>query len=70
SRLRVEKVDLDKGGLIEVWLSGTYKPSGDPCDNSRVKAQIWNTIKQFRGVKKTNIFLNRIPFGDRLSNDK
>ncbi len=70
SRLRVEKVDFDKGGLIEVWLSGTYKPSGDPCDNSRVKAQIWNTIKQFRGVKKTNIFLNRIPFGDRLSNDK
>ena len=70
SKLRVEKVDLNKSGLIEVWFSGTYQPSGDPCDNTRVRTQIWHTIKQFRGVKTTNIFLKGIPFGDRLANDK
>jgi hypothetical protein len=69
SRIRVEKVDLNKSGLIEVWMSGSYQRSGDPCDNTRVKAQIWSTIKQFRGVETTNIFMNDIPFGDRLSND-
>lgn len=71
SRIRVEKVTHDSAsGLISVHLSGTYKPSGDDCDNTRVKAQIWTTIKQFRAVTSTNIFLNSIPFGDRLSNDK
>jgi hypothetical protein len=70
SRIRVQKVDYNKSGLIEVWMSGSYKPTGDPCDNTRVKAQIWSTIKQFRGVETTNIFLNDIPFGDRLANDK
>lgn len=69
SRIRVERVDFRKGGLIEVWMSGSYQRSGDPCDNTRVKSQIWNTIKQFRGIETTNIFLNDIPFGDRLSND-
>lgn len=70
SRIRVQKVDYRRSGLIEVWMTGSYQRSGDPCDNTRVKAQIWSTIKQFRGVETTNIFLNDIPFGDRLSNDK
>ena len=71
SSIRVKKVSYrSKIGLVDVYMSGDYNPSGDPCDNLRVKAQIWSTIKQFRGVKNTNIFLNNIPFGDRLSNDK
>ena len=71
SNLRVNNVSFNDGnGLITVDLSGTYKPSGDDCDNTRVKAQIWGTIRQWRGVKATNIYLNGIPFGDRLSNDK
>jgi len=71
SNIRVKNVSYrSKIGLVEVYMSGDYNPSGDPCDNLRVKAQIWSTIKQFRGVKNTNIFLNNIPFGDRLSNDK
>jgi hypothetical protein len=71
SNIRVKNVSFrSKIGLVEVYMSGDYNPSGDPCDNLRVKAQIWSTIKQFRGVKNTNIFLNNIPFGDRLSNDK
>jgi hypothetical protein len=71
SNLSVQHVEFDDpGGLISVWLSGDYNPSGDDCDNTRVKAQIWSTVRQFRGIERTNIFLNDIPFGDRLSNDK
>lgn len=71
SNLRVNKVNFNsKNGLITVDLTGTYKPTGDDCDNSRVKAQIWQTIRQYREIKATNIYLNGIPFGDRLSNDK
>jgi len=71
SRIRVDRVKFDsKTGLISVWLHGTYKPSGDDCDNTRVKAQVWSTARQFRDIKMTNIFLNEIPFGDRVSNDK
>ncbi len=71
SNLRVNSVNFNsKNGLITVELTGTYKPTGDDCDNSRVKAQIWQTIRQYRDIKATNIYLNGIPFGDRLSNDK
>lgn len=71
SNLRVNKVNFNsKNGLITVELTGTYKPTGDNCDNSRVKAQIWQTIRQYKEVKATNIYLNGIPFGDRVSNDK
>lgn len=69
SNIRVEKVTFSDG-LITVDLRGTYKPSGDDCDNLRVKAQVWSTARQFRGIRATNIYLNGIPFGDRVSNDK
>jgi len=70
SNLRVNDVNFNEDdGLITVDLSGTYKPSGDKCDNTRVKAQIWGTVRQWREVKATNIYLNGIPFGDRVSND-
>lgn len=70
SSLRVQKVDFkSSSGELSVYLSGTYKPSGEACDNQRVRAQVWTTIKQFRAVKSVTVFLNRVPFGDRLSND-
>lgn len=70
SNLRVNGVDFDSdNGLITVDFTGTYKPTGDKCDNTRVKAQVWQTIRQWREVKATNIYLNGIPFGDRVSND-
>lgn len=69
STLGVREVSYENG-LVQVWLSGEYNPSGDSCDNTRVKAQIWSTIRQFRDVDRTNIYLNNVPFGDRLSNDK
>jgi hypothetical protein len=70
SNIKVDRVRLDDNGLIWVYLRGTYKLPKDDCDNLRVKAQIWLTIRQFTDVKSTNIFLNDIPFGDRVSNDK
>lgn len=71
SNIRVNNVDFnDKTGSVFVDLRGTYKPTGDPCDNSRVKAQVWSTVRQFKQVKTTDILLNGIPFGDRVSNDK
>lgn len=70
SNLRVNGVNFNSdNGLMTVDLSGTYKPTGDKCDNTRVKAQVWQTIRQWREVKATNIYLNGIPFGDRVSND-
>jgi len=69
SNIRVESVKM-KNGLITVNLRGTYVPADDDCGGTRVKAQIWDTIKQQRAVQTTNIYLNGIPFGDRLSNDK
>ncbi len=70
SNLRVNGVNFNSdNGLMTVDLTGTYKPTGDKCDNTRVKAQVWQTIRQWRAVKATNIYLNGIPFGDRVSND-
>jgi hypothetical protein len=68
SNIRVDSVSF-REGLITVNLRGTYKQSGDKCDNTRVKAQVWSTIRQYRAIKATNIYLNDIPFGDRVSND-
>lgn len=71
SNIKVSSVDFSRSsGHITVNLRGTYKKPQDDCDNLRVKAQVWSTAKQFRGVKTTNIYLNGIPFGDRVSNDK
>jgi hypothetical protein len=71
SNIKVGNVKFDRSsGLITVNLRGTYSKPKDDCDNTRVKAQVWSTVKQFRGVKATNIYLNGIPFGDRVSNDK
>jgi len=70
SRLRVQRVDYEGSTRsMEVVLSGTYKPTGDPCDNERVRAQVWATIRQFRGIDSIVVYLNRGLFGDRLSND-
>jgi len=69
SNIKVESVRFNNG-LATVNLRGTYVKPEDDCDNLRVKAQVWTTVRQFRGVRATNIYLNGIPFGDRVSNDK
>jgi hypothetical protein len=71
STFRVQKIDYENSsGFLTVWLSGKYRPSGNDCDNTWVKAQIWSTAKQF-GASSTNFYINGPnPFGDFVSNDK
>lgn len=57
-------------GVISVRLGGTYVRTGDDCDNSRARAQIWQTIRQFSEVKTIDILLNSNLLGDVLANDK
>jgi hypothetical protein len=71
SSIKVADVTFDSGsGLITVNLSGSYVQPDDPCDNTRVRVQVWSTIRQYEGVTSTNIYLNKSPFGDKLSNGK
>ena len=69
SKIRVQSVDFEDG-LVTVNLSGTYIMPEDDCDNLRVRAQVWATVRQYPEVKATNIYLGRVPFGDRVSNDR
>ena len=68
SSMKVDSVSISNG-VATVRLHGTYKPSGDKCDNSRVKAQVWSTILQFRNIDRTIVFINDALLGDRVSND-
>ena len=68
STLNVNNVEVN-GDTAYIWLTGRYIPSKDRCDNSRVKAQIWSTIRQFRDITRPIIYLNKALLGDILSND-
>jgi len=57
-------------GVVSVRLGGTYVRTGDDCDNSRARAQVWQTIRQFSDVKTIDILLNDNLLGDVLANDK
>lgn len=69
STFSVLNVETNTGGAPNIYLGGTYVPSGEKCDNLRVRAQIWTTIRQF-GFNSLNIYLNGRPLGDWLANDK
>ena len=71
SNWRIDSVDFkDYEGLVNVSLSGGYVRSGDRCDDSRVRAQIWSTIRQFPGVKTVYILMNGNLLGDILATGK
>jgi hypothetical protein len=71
SNLEVSNVSFKKYyGEITVDLQGTYVRSGDRCDDSRVRAQVWSTVRQFPEVKKVNVFLNGNLLGDILATGK
>ena len=70
SNLGVADVSFDKySGEILVDLEGTYVRSDDRCDNGRVRAQIWTTIRQFEGIKTVYILLDGNLLGDILSTE-
>ncbi len=71
SNWRVDSVDFKAyEGLASISLSGGYVRSGDRCDDSRVRAQIWTTIRQFPGVKTVYILMNGNLLGDILATGK
>lgn len=71
SNWRIESVEFKAfEGLADVSLSGGYVRSDDRCDDSRVRAQIWTTIRQFPGVKTVYILMNGNLLGDILAAGK
>lgn len=71
SNFQVQSVEYkDFSGYVEVNLVGTYVRSGDRCDDSRVRAQVWTTIRQFPGVKNVKVLLNGNLLGDILATGK
>lgn len=71
SNFQVQSVEYkDFSGYVEVNLLGTYVRSGDRCDDSRVRAQVWTTIRQFPGVKTVKVLLNGNLLGDILATGK
>ena len=70
SNVAIGEVTFKPGpGEVVVNMDGTYVRSGDRCDNARVRAQVWQTIRQFPGVKKVMVLLNGNLLGDILAND-
>ena len=70
SNIAVTSVDYKpSSGEVVVNLDGTYVRSGDRCDNARVRAQVWQTIRQFPGVKSVMVLLKGNLLGDILAND-
>lgn len=59
----------DDGRLIAL-LGGAYKSTGDPCDNLRVRAMVWTTLRQFSEAKIIELYVGNIPLGDYLSNGR
>jgi hypothetical protein len=71
SNILIESVRFKPtSGIAQIRLTGTYVRSGDRCDDSRVRAQIWTTIRQFKDVKTVDILLNENLLGDILATGK
>jgi len=71
SNIAVTNVDFQAFfGKVSVDMEGTYVRSGDRCDDSRVRAQVWSTIRQFTEVKSVYILLNGNLLGDILATGK
>ncbi|MEA3440758.1 MAG: hypothetical protein U9R58_10785 [Chloroflexota bacterium] len=68
SNITIVSVDFKPGnGTATIELTGTYVRSGDRCDDGRVRAQVWTTIRQLSEVKNIYIYLDGQKFGDILA---
>jgi len=67
--LRVSDVSMDNGHLI-VRFTGAFSQPDDPCDNTRVRAQIWSTIGQFQRINSMTVYHNNSFLGDKLARKK
>lgn len=68
SNFNVSSVTFKRDGQVDIQLTGSYGRSGDKCDNSRVREQIWSTVRQFKEIKRVYILLNTSLLGDVLAN--
>lgn len=55
-----------RGETATVKLSGTIQLGG-VCDAPRIEAQLTETITQFPGIKKADIYINDVPLKEILS---
>lgn len=70
SKLRVASVEFDGGQRDEVniVLIGTFVKPKEACDKLRYRAQVWQTVRQFPGIRRANIRLdNGLLLGDLLA---
>lgn len=67
STFAVNDVVIRGGGIVDVFLTGTYVPSKDTCDRARLRDQIRQTCLQFKGIGNLNVYLNGTPLSDALS---
>ena len=67
SRLAVGNVEVDGEMNAQVYLTGEYVKTDDPCDGPRFRDQIKATVKQFPGIRGVRIFINGVTIGDVMS---
>ena len=70
SNINVNRIEDNGSSVFNIYLTGGLVRSGLPCDNSRIRAQVWATVRQFEGIKRFVIWLNNSLLGDLLSNDR
>lgn len=60
------------GNELTIQLTGDLVRTGDPCDNSRMRNQIWSTMRQFPEFRRghINAFFNTSLLGDLLEGKK
>ena len=72
SKLRVTSVEFKGSGKDEVIIhtTGRFVKPKDSCDKARYRWQVWETVRQFPGIRRVNIWLdNGLLLGDLLAND-
>jgi hypothetical protein len=72
SKLRVSSVELKgpKRDEVIIKMTGKFVKPKDPCDKTRYRWQVWQTVRQFAGIRQANIWLdNGLLLGDLLAND-
>lgn len=68
NHLKVRSVDFDPvSGKAVIHLGGSIPKPPNECESRRIHGQIWETARQFHGVKSIGIWLGNVPLGDWLA---
>ena len=67
SGLSVDRVAFKKySGETVIYLSGPFTKPKDNCDRLLYRAQVWQTIRQFKEIKDLTVWANKYLLGDLL----